>query len=107
MRHTVELGLKSLKDEDPRINRDIVEIINTNGILLEQMGVVSDIGINLSDEIRNNGGAIKMCGGGGRGDGPTGAMLAYQPDKNFLDKIISKYNIKKFEVNFGGEGVTY
>ncbi len=53
------------------------ELINTNGELLEYLGVVPEKFINVSHEVRRKGGAIKISGGGATKGDAAGVFLGY------------------------------
>ncbi len=51
------------------------ELINTNGALLEDLGVVPRKFVNIAKEIRKNDGAIKISGGGATRGSACGVMI--------------------------------
>ncbi len=73
---------------------DIFPFLNESGLMLEEIGVVSNKVIEFSKMIRNKGGAIKIAGAGGRvGDG-SGLSLVIIKDKNYLKHICNQFNFK-------------
>lgn len=51
------------------------ELINTNGTLLERLGVVPQKWIQVFQDLRRKGWAMKVAGAGAISDGPCGAMV--------------------------------
>jgi mevalonate kinase len=85
---------------------ELIHIINTNGLLLEKIGVVSKLGKEICDEIRSNGGGAKVSGSGGTGAGACGALFVYHKDIEFLQKLAKKYKIKLFDIEFAVKGIS-
>lgn len=96
-----------LLNEEICDEQTFIEIINVNGILLEEMGVVSDIGKRICHEIRSKGGAAKVSGGGGKGNGPCGALFVYHQDSEFLNKIANEFKVTLYKKQFGISGLEY
>jgi mevalonate kinase len=84
---------------------DIAELINENGLLLEQIGVVNNKVINFSKEIREKGGAIKVVGAGGLGESGSGILLCKIKDQKTLDILLKEFNFSKIETKLGVDGV--
>ncbi len=79
-----------IKSCDP----DIFPFLNESGLMLEEIGVVSNKVIEFSKMIRSKGGAIKIAGAGGRvGDG-SGLCLVIIKNKNDLKHICNQFNFK-------------
>ncbi len=69
----------------------IKEIINSYGIILENVGAVSDRVKAAADELRNQKLAAKVCGAGGATDG-SGLLLVYGDINNIkFDEWLLKY----------------
>lgn len=86
---------------------DISELINENGLLLEEIGVVSNQVIKFSKEIRALGGAVKICGGGGRFGIGSGILLCKLKDKEKLDALLSEYKFVKMPIQFAVTGIKF
>jgi len=71
---------------------DMFTLINENGLLLEEIGVVSEKVINFSEMIRENNGAIKIAGAGGRAGEGAGICLVIMKDKEKLIDICNQFN---------------
>ena len=82
----------------------IHELINENGKILEELGVVSEIGKKLSLEIRKNKGSIKVAGGGGFKNN-CGIMLVHHEDREYLKSISSKYGFELLTPKFCVDGI--
>lgn len=67
------------------------EFINTNGRLLEDLGVVSNPVVQISQEIRSMGGAVKVSGAGGVGDGGSGAVIVVHEKIDQIFPVFCKY----------------
>lgn len=91
-------------DTSEDLENRTIRLINTNGKLLENLGVVSESGIEFCEFVRGNGGAAKMSGGGGI-EGACGAILVYHKDKKIvIERAISR-GYKVYETGFGVEGL--
>jgi mevalonate kinase len=73
---------------------NMIELLNASGIMLEEIGVVSDKVIDFSNLIRQNSGAIKIAGAGGRKGQSSGICLVVFKDNQKLNKICSEYDFK-------------
>jgi mevalonate kinase len=100
----VEEFLKLL-DKDTCSAQTYQKLIDTNGFLLEELGVVSYSVIDMSREIRLSGGSAKMCGGGGSGQGGSGAVLAYHTDPQIIEAIASKYGFEVYKPELAVPGL--
>jgi mevalonate kinase len=78
---------------------DMPDLINSNGILLEQLGVVSDKCKAYSKEVRKAGGAVKIAGAGGVSSG-SGICLVYLQDLTLLHKLLDKYSYTLIPAHF-------
>jgi len=78
----------------------VFDLLNQNGLLLEQLGVVSESGRELSSQLREMGYAVKIAGAGGVKTG-SGMMIVMGEDfakaKSLLDNMGTKY----FETEIG------
>lgn len=88
--------LKALKRNDIEI---IKEIINEDQKLLAELGVSCKEIDKLCKEVKNIGGAAKLCGAGG-----GGIVLCYHEDKEKLKKVIKSLGYNPIEVELGVEG---
>jgi len=84
---------------------DIADLINENGLLLEQVGVVSQKVIEFSRKIREKGGAIKVCGAGGISNNDSGILICKINNKKYIDKLIKEYGYQIIKGEFGVNGV--
>ncbi|MBD3362643.1 hypothetical protein GF362_02895 [Candidatus Dojkabacteria bacterium] len=82
-----------------------IDFINSNGILLEKLGVVSDRVKEISAIIRSRGGACKISGAGGQGKDKSGALLTYHSNKSLLQELAANYHYKFYDVGFGTKGL--
>lgn len=93
----------SFKKADFDSTKDIIKQGEKN---LEKLGVVSPVVGKLIRDIESDGGAAKICGGGGKTRG-TGIVLALHKDKNNLIKIAEKYKYKYFNTKLGVTGIRF
>jgi len=93
--------LLSIREKDYKTLKECIKKGEKN---LEELGVVSDFVKNIIREIEDNGGAAKICGGGGVTKG-TGILLCYHDDINILKSVAEKNNLENFTAKLGGEGV--
>ena len=84
---------------------DIGKLINENGLLLEQIGIVSNNVKEFSKKIRENGGAIKICGAGGNTKSGSGILLCKINNKTFINNLIKEYGYLKLSVELDVNGV--
>lgn len=80
--------------------QDISAILNQNGLLLEELGVVGTKATTLSKEIRNLGGSVKIAGAGGVKTG-SGTMIVMAPDYTKIKKLLDNKQIDYFETTIG------
>ncbi len=72
---------------------EFCSLINANGRMLEDLGIVTKAGLDVIKYIRVGGGAAKLSGSGGLGDGPCGAVLVYLQDSSYLRELAQRYTI--------------
>jgi mevalonate kinase len=70
---------------------ELIRHVNTNGRLLEELGVVSDPILKVSREIRELGDGIKISGAGGVGQGGSGAVIIISEDFERIADVVAKY----------------
>lgn len=83
-------------------NLDFHDLININGLLLEELGVVGTKAKAIADKLRNRGYAVKVVGAGGVADG-SGMMMVYGNDYTQAMSIIKKLGLTGWPVIIGGE----
>ncbi len=83
---------------------NLSHLIIENERCLEELGVVGEKAIRVIKEIRQIGGAAKICGAGGIKNG-SGIALVYHQDLTVIKKYCSGHKLKFFEVKLGGEGL--
>jgi mevalonate kinase len=89
--------LEALKEKE---FEKMKSIINENQKILRELGVsVKDID-NVASEVRQIGGAAKLCGAGG-----GGIMLCYHDDRDKLIDTIKETGFTPIESELGAEGV--
>lgn len=86
-------------------NLDIASLINQNGLLLENIGVVSDNVINFSKKIRDLGGAVKVCGAGGKKGIASGLLLCKFNDLKKLKEINREFSFSIINTKFNVSGI--
>jgi mevalonate kinase len=89
-----------ITSNDPDMNG----LINRNGLLLEEMGVVNNMVKEFCDSIRKKGGAAKLSGAGGRVSG-SGMVLIKFNDNRILKMLLDKYNFKLIKAKFQVKGI--
>jgi mevalonate kinase len=82
--------------------QDISAILNQNGLMLEELGVVGAKAVMLSKEIRNLGGSVKIVGAGGARTG-SGMMIVMAPDYTKIMKLLDNKQIDYFETTIGAK----
>ena len=80
------------------------QLITENEKLLEEIGVVGEKAKKIVKEIREIGGAAKICGAGGVKRG-SGIALAYHKDLDVVRRFCKKNNLECFEVELGEDGL--
>lgn len=78
-------------------------LLNENGLLLEELGVVSAQTQSLCQELRNKGFACKITGAGGKKDN-SGALLVYCPDVERYN-LLNTFNLTWDKASFSPRGV--
>lgn len=81
---------------------EIADLINQNGLLLEELGVVGDRAIELSAQLRQMGASVKIAGAGGVKTG-SGMMIVMQDDLTQIKKLLDNKKIDYFETVIGGK----
>ena len=82
--------------------REIAELLNQNGLLLEELGVVGARAIELSAQLRQMGASVKIAGAGGVKTG-SGMMIVMQDDLTQIKKLLDNKKIDYFETVIGGK----
>lgn len=81
---------------------EIADLINQNGLFLEELGVVGDRAIELSAQLRQMGASVKIAGAGGVKTG-SGMMIVMQDDLTQIKKLLDNKKIDYFETVIGGK----
>lgn len=84
--------------------KEIKTLINKAEENLETIGVVGEKTKQFIKEVKNVGGAAKICGAGGKSNG-SGIVLCLSENQNEIKRLIKKYKYEKIEVKLGEEGV--
>jgi len=79
---------------------EIGGLINKNGILLEDLGVVGSGAIRLANELRDMGAMIKITGAGGVAKG-SGMMIVIHPDLVKIARVLDNNKIEYYKVRIG------
>lgn len=96
-----EMGYITMEIKNGLISgKEVKSQINTNGLLLEKLGIVSKNSINLSQKLRKLGYAVKVTGAGGVTNG-SGTMLVMGEDFARAKEIFDDKNIRYFETKIG------
>lgn len=82
----------------------MIYIIRKGEKNLQTMGVVSEFTSSIIRIIEENGGAAKICGGGGKTRG-TGILLAYHRNGKVVERIADNFNCPCFKIAVGEEGL--
>lgn len=82
----------------------MIELMNRNGLLLEDIGVVNNNVRELCDSIRKKGGAAKLSGAGGI-EGGSGILLVKYNDIKVLKKLIKQNGFKLINAKFQVKGI--
>lgn len=80
----------------------VSDLLNQNGLLLEELGVVGERAMMLSKELRNMGASIKITGAGGVKTG-SGMMIVMAPDFTQIKKLLDNKKIDYFETVIGAK----
>lgn len=83
------------------VGDNVNDLLNQNGFLLENLGVVSDSAIKLSNQLRNEGASVKITGAGGVKTG-SGMMIVLHEDLTQIMKLLDNMQIDYFETVVGG-----
>lgn len=85
--HNTQRAIKLIKSNQitPELWK---ELVNTNGELLEHLGVVPEKFVHISKEIRKTGGAIKISGGGATRGDAAGVFLSYDARQDLNGEYI-------------------
>ncbi len=78
------------------MGEDVAELLNENGLLLEQLGVVGKKARELSEVLRTIGAKVKISGAGGVASG-SGMMMVVHPDLTQIKKLLDNKQISYFE----------
>jgi mevalonate kinase len=81
---------------------DIGSLLDTNGKLLEEMGVVGEKVKELSEELRGMGYFVKITGAGGIKTG-SGMMIVMGDDFATIKKSLDNRQINYFETTIGAK----
>ena len=96
------IGKLSIEVKDKLVlGKDVGEMLNKNGLLLEELGVVGMIAKKLSDELRKIGASVKVTGAGGVKEG-SGMLLVRHNDLNVVRKYLDSRNISHYSTKIGG-----
>lgn len=82
------------------LGEEIFELLNQNGFLLEELGVVSESAKKLSRELRELGASVKITGAGGVATG-SGMMIVAINDLTKITKLLDNKKIDYFETIIG------
>jgi len=78
----------------------VADLLNQNGLLLEELGVVGEKAKQLSAELRNLGASVKISGAGGVKTG-SGMMIAMKDDLTQIKELLDNKQIDYFETVIG------
>ena len=78
------------------------ELLNQNGLLLEELGVVGNRAKKLSKELREIGAHVKITGAGGAKKG-SGMMIVVKDDLTQIKKLLDNRKINYLETEIGGQ----
>ncbi|MFH1244504.1 MAG: hypothetical protein V1487_02965 [bacterium] len=93
--------VREIKDRLGR-KQDIGNCINQNGLLLEELGVVGEDAIKLSNKLRSLGADVKITGAGGVQTG-SGMMIVMSSDLAKFKEFLDNKQFKYFETIVGGK----
>ncbi|MFZ2199759.1 MAG: mevalonate kinase [Microgenomates group bacterium] len=79
---------------------EVSELLNQNGLLLEELGVVGERAKGLSRELREIGARVKITGAGGVKTG-SGMMVVIAPEYTKIRKLLDNKQIDYFETVIG------
>lgn len=89
---------------EKNLPHQISGIIRSGEANLEKLGVVSKYAQKIIRDIENNGGAAKICGGGGKTKS-TGIILIYHTNLQKLQKVLKSYQLNPTQLTLGVEGL--
>lgn len=78
-------------------------VVNENGLLLEELGVVGDRARRLSERFREIGCGVKITGAGGMKSG-SGRLLVFHSELQRIKEDIDGWGMDVFEIIIGGSG---
>jgi len=84
--------------------KQLINAVRNGQRNLEEMEVVSDFAKKIIRGVEKEGGAAKVCGGGGRKK-RSGIILCYHENLAVIKKIGEKYGLPIHDVKLGGEGI--
>jgi mevalonate kinase len=91
-----EMRIKLVKGEQ------IGDLIDQNGLLLEELGVVGEKVRKLTRELRNVGAKVKITGAGGVKSG-SGMMLVFHQNLEKIGGVLDNKQIDYWQITIGGE----
>lgn len=98
-----QIGALALQVREKLINGDdIAELLNKNGVLLEELGVVGGKAKKLSTELRKLGASVKVAGAGGVMTG-SGMMIVMHTDLTQIKELLDNRQIDYFETVIGAK----
>lgn len=83
------------------VGEEVIDLINKNGVMLEELGVVSEGARGLAEELRKMGYGAKIAGAGGIKSG-AGVMTVWGEDFARAKILLDNRHIKYFETIIGG-----
>lgn len=90
---------KIVKDFIVSANPNMHDLIDANGVLLEQLGIVSEQCQAFSRQVRKFGGAVKIAGAGGIMKG-SGICIVNMENSTKLNELVKEYNYSLIPANF-------
>lgn len=83
------------------VGEETGELLNKNGILLEELGVAGEQAKTLADKLRELGAAVKITGAGGVASG-SGMMLVLNSDLAKVKVMLDNMSAPYYEITLGG-----
>lgn len=97
-----QIGKLSLRVKNELVlGNDIDELLDNNGCLLEELGVVGERANELSNELRKLGASVKVTGAGGVKEG-SGMLLVRHNDLNVVRKYLDRRKMSHYSTKIGG-----
>lgn len=97
-----QIGKLSLQVKNELVlGNDIDELLDNNGRLLEELGVVGERAKELSNELRKLGASVKVTGAGGVKEG-SGMLLVRHNDLNVVRKYLDRRKMSHYSTKIGG-----